>query len=455
MGSSPSSGSAATAAPRGGRWTTWCALNGPRVPDAATAPQAWRIAFALVVPRGTGASIADLAKLDTLRTRFPRRGSPGVTDGRAHHGRLARLAARGRWRIAHDPARGHRGRGRPTALRGARAHRGRSAALASSIRASVRLWWRTAGAPAWNQVALASAGADSFAATVPVRASTARSSTTSRPPATRADSPPRCPPPAPRRRSATRSEPTSPRPRSRTPRSRRAPPRSCRSTLLARVTDNLGVDSVWAEVAVDGGGITLVPATRAGTDSFTVAVGAGLASGQRLTYRLRGARRLGGPSRHGGAGESRDARDRRRLGRGLGERRRRLDPCLGRRQLARRLAAEPAVVLALGRHRLALRRCRRRRLSLAPRRRAGLAGAAGAGARDGAALRAALRPRAVRRHPRLRRRAHRGLARRRPLVRARARRRLLAHRARRHPARRRRAVLERRTRPDCAPRRWI
>src|SRR5262249_4608454 len=47
------------------------AANGPRVPAAADAPHALRLAFALVVPRGSDATGADLAKLEGIRSAFP------------------------------------------------------------------------------------------------------------------------------------------------------------------------------------------------------------------------------------------------------------------------------------------------------------------------------------------------------------------------------------------------
>lgn len=51
-----------------GRATLWTLddlerLNGPRLPASAQSPHAWRVAFVLVVPRGTDATAADLAKL--------------------------------------------------------------------------------------------------------------------------------------------------------------------------------------------------------------------------------------------------------------------------------------------------------------------------------------------------------------------------------------------------------
>jgi hypothetical protein len=59
--------------------------------------------------------------------------------------------------------------------------------------------------------------------------------------------------------------------------------------LLARVRDNLGsagIDAVWAEVSVNGGAVQTVPATSAGGDSFTVAVGTGVPRGGSIAYRF-------------------------------------------------------------------------------------------------------------------------------------------------------------------------
>src|SRR4029077_562001 len=46
------------------------AVNGPRVPDAASAPHAFRVAFVLVTAHGNAASSSDLAKLEAIRSRF-------------------------------------------------------------------------------------------------------------------------------------------------------------------------------------------------------------------------------------------------------------------------------------------------------------------------------------------------------------------------------------------------
>jgi hypothetical protein len=58
-------------------------------------------------------------------------------------------------------------------------------------------------------------------------------------------------------------------------------------TLLARVTDGVGVDSVWIEYQVDGGPLQSAPVTAAGHDSFSVALGYGLTLGQHLMYRFK------------------------------------------------------------------------------------------------------------------------------------------------------------------------
>jgi hypothetical protein len=47
------------------------AANGPRVPDVASSPKHHRFAFVLVIPNGSTAAAADLAKLDTIRTEWP------------------------------------------------------------------------------------------------------------------------------------------------------------------------------------------------------------------------------------------------------------------------------------------------------------------------------------------------------------------------------------------------
>src|SRR5262249_27360359 len=56
--------------------------------------------------------------------------------------------------------------------------------------------------------------------------------------------------------------------------------------LLARVTDNLGVDSVWCEFSRDGGPQQSVPAARTGADSFVVSLGAGAVRGSSIAYRF-------------------------------------------------------------------------------------------------------------------------------------------------------------------------
>ena len=56
--------------------------------------------------------------------------------------------------------------------------------------------------------------------------------------------------------------------------------------VLARVHDNLGVDSVWVEYAVNGGTPGSAATTPAGQDTFTAALGAGVPVGGRVAYRF-------------------------------------------------------------------------------------------------------------------------------------------------------------------------
>src|SRR5206468_12919425 len=55
--------------------------------------------------------------------------------------------------------------------------------------------------------------------------------------------------------------------------------------LLARVHDNVGLDSVWCEFSIGAGPLESVAATRVGSDSFMVSIGAGTARGQSIAYR--------------------------------------------------------------------------------------------------------------------------------------------------------------------------
>jgi hypothetical protein len=56
--------------------------------------------------------------------------------------------------------------------------------------------------------------------------------------------------------------------------------------MLARVTDGVGVDSVWFEYRLNGGPVQGLPVASAGRDSFSVAVGAGFPIGSKVAYRF-------------------------------------------------------------------------------------------------------------------------------------------------------------------------
>ncbi len=269
-----------------GRATWWSvddviAAEGPRVPDVTAAPKAFHIALALVVPRGTSATAADLAKLDTLRTRFVP-WFETATDGRGAMD-VSLISRAGHVAIAAPTLRDVEDAG---AARAFTVHASLAGgALGRAIDpASVRLFWRPQGASAWNALPLPPAGGDAFAGTLPgpgvpgvieyyaYAASDSAGIDASDPPggasapATFTIGPDATPP-------AIAHVPIA-----------ACAPAQLPRTLLARVTDNLGVDSVWVAWSVDGGPAQWTPASLAGADTFTVPLGAGLAIGQRLAY---------------------------------------------------------------------------------------------------------------------------------------------------------------------------
>ena len=272
-----------------GRPTWWHvsdieAVHGPRVPDAASAPHAFRMAFILVTANGNAATPADLSKLETMRSRFP------GTFAYATRGRGtldASLDSRaGRVCIAHTPLPDTETplASRPVGCRVTIAQAGIPIALDP---ASVAALWRPAGGGGWTRIPLAPVAPDSFAGSLPplpsdggaeyvlVAASDSAGIDATDPPAGTSaphvyQAGPDLAPPTiahvPVRRQAARLLP---------------------QTLLARVTDNLGVDSVWVEVVVDGGTRSTVGAVRVGADSFAVSLGEGLVQDQRLAYQFR------------------------------------------------------------------------------------------------------------------------------------------------------------------------
>ena len=259
-------------------------LNGPRIPDSDHSPHAFRMAMCLVVPHGVAPTAADLAKLQKIRQRFPSY-FVYATRGRGTID-LSLDSRAGSVAIAHTPLADSEDLTSPRAV-GARmtiAQAGIPLALDAS---SPRLYWRLAGGGGWSPVAMTPAGPDSFAAAIPgpgfatdieyylYAASDSAGIDATDPPAG---------PGAPHRYSLG--------PDVTPPVIVHTPVHSqgagvMPQRLLARVTDNLGVDSVWVEYEYDGGALQSTAATSAGRDSFTVSIGAGLATGHALEYRFR------------------------------------------------------------------------------------------------------------------------------------------------------------------------
>ena len=261
------------------------AANGPRVPDVASAPHAHRLGFALVVPRGTDATSADLAKLDVIRAAFP--GTvQSYTSGRMSVD--ATLDSRvGTLELAHTPPGDIETSSgpRPVAVHVDVAQAGIPIGVDAS---GTTLSWRVPPSAAWTTVPMSSAGADSFVASLPATAAGDsiyyRFHARANVPGVVADLPGLTQPPF-----AYRTGPDHAAPRITywpvpTQAQERLP-----QPLLARVRDNLGpagLDAVWCEVSVNGGPVQTVPATSAGGDSFVVSMGAGVARGGAIAYRF-------------------------------------------------------------------------------------------------------------------------------------------------------------------------
>jgi len=271
-----------------GRATWWkmsdiIAVNGPRLPDPSTAPHAFRLGFILVIPNGSPADPGDLAKLEGLRSRLSA-AFAYATRGRATMD--CTLSSRaGSVVIAHHPLPDTEN---PPASRpiGCRVTIDQAGIPLTVDPSSVAALWRPAGGGGWTSIPLAPAVPDSFSGTLPglpgvgdaeyflVAASDSAGIGAADPAAG---------PAAPHRYHAgpdlTRPvivhAPVTAQAAVRLP-----------QTLLARITDNLAVDTAWVEVSVNGGATQTVGTTRAGRDTFVVQVGAGLSDGDRLNYRF-------------------------------------------------------------------------------------------------------------------------------------------------------------------------
>ena len=257
------------------------AANGPRTPDALSAPHAFRTAVILVIPRGTTPTAADLNQLEAIRARYPSwfatetegRGAMDVTLVK-HAGTVV---------ITHTPLPDREDTFAPVPV-GARVTIAQAGIPLAVDPASVAVHWRPAGGGGWSITPMAPAGPDSFATSLPgapgdfeyyVKASSDSVGIEATHPAGGPAAPhtfrlgPDLTPPSfahvPVRQQANFRMP---------------------QTLLARVTDRVGVDSVWFEYHVNGGPLVSVPVNAAGRDSYTVAVGAGLPIGSQVTYRF-------------------------------------------------------------------------------------------------------------------------------------------------------------------------
>ncbi|HEV2105038.1 MAG TPA: hypothetical protein VGU27_04850, partial [Candidatus Eisenbacteria bacterium] len=258
-------------------------VHGPRVPDAAAAPRAFRVAFALVVPRDSDATAADLAKLDTVRTRFPGTIAASTAGGMSVDVSLP--SQPGELGLAATPLHDTEDAAdpRPVGVRAFVAGTGRATAVDP---ASVTLHWRASPTAAFAALPMGAAGPDSFAASLPPEPAGTRVqywlSAASTPPGLVATQPAAGP-------LAPYAYAVGP---DLTPPVVRHVPVPVQSVdrlpvpLLARVTDNLGVDSVWVEYRIGAGPPQTAAAAPAGDDSFTVAIGAGAARGARIAYRF-------------------------------------------------------------------------------------------------------------------------------------------------------------------------
>lgn len=268
-----------------GRATPWRiadieAVHGPRVPDGAVSPRAFRVAFLLLTPRGAAATAGDLAKLGAIRQRFPLT-LAASTEGRASVD-CTLDADPPSILLTHVALRDSETGGQPRALGvSARVIRGASGATVTRVELS----WRAGTSGPFTLIPLAAAGADSFAGAAPaissgdaqyfLQAFADSAGTTALLPSAGSGGPftyrigPDLTPPR-LRHSAVAAQSSNRLPQS----------------LLARVDDASGVDSVWCEYRIGAGTLQTLGATRAAGDSFTVALGGGAALGTRIAYRF-------------------------------------------------------------------------------------------------------------------------------------------------------------------------
>ncbi len=258
-------------------------VHGVRLPASTSGGDTVRVAFVLVTPRGAAATPADLAKLGVIQDRFASTISV-ATEGRMSID-LDMDPLAGAVTIDHLPLLDSEQASVPR-LVSARIAIGEGSRPHAIDPASVRLHWRTDSLGPEQSLAMNPSSPDQFSALLPgfplgTRVGyrvTASSDSASVPGwlALGAQSPLHAfsiglDTSAP----LVRHTPVRAQGRTRLPQS-----------LLARATDGVGVDSLWAEIRVGAGPTLLLPGTRAGADSFTVALGGTHAEGTRIAYRL-------------------------------------------------------------------------------------------------------------------------------------------------------------------------
>ncbi|HUK63319.1 MAG TPA: hypothetical protein VLV15_08300, partial [Dongiaceae bacterium] len=265
------------------RWMTIddvIAANGPRVPAAPDTVPTFRLGFVLAVPRGTDASAADLARLDTLRARFV----PWFETATEGRGRVdTRLSPTPPIVVIdHTPLPSTEDVVSPRTIGAHVRVLGGQPALPLDP-ASVTAHWRPVGAASFVDIPMSLAGADSFTATLPPFAGDAEYTLSAATAAAVGDAT------LPAAAGATfryhAGPDVTPPLVLHVPVPAQAPWR-LPQTLLARITDDLGVDSAWVEYAVNGGVSQSVAATPVGADTFAVALGGGQPRGARIAYRF-------------------------------------------------------------------------------------------------------------------------------------------------------------------------
>jgi hypothetical protein len=271
-----------------GRATWWHisdieAVNGPRVPDGSVAQRTFRTAFVLLTPRGSGATTADLAKLATIRDRFPRTMADATLQRCAID--VSLHSRPGAVRITHVPLASTESSTLSRVI-GARVQIVGGSLGRGVDPASVRLHWRSHADDAFADQPMSPAAPDSFAVSLPpqpagsqvqywISAASDSGDLAAQSPPAGAAAPyafhvgPDVTPPQ------ITYWPLTSQSRDRLP-----------QDLLARVTDDVAVDSVWLEYRVGAAAPQSAVSARAGADSFVVTLPAGLATGQRVAYRI-------------------------------------------------------------------------------------------------------------------------------------------------------------------------